>query len=355
VRQASCLQSVVTSRTTPANSAVSAGDPTESSDLEPRFVYLRRSPSNGARPMKNKWLRCIIAVTGLAGVAGGQQRHVIVRPDYPYVPAFISTTNSPGHTQLFVFPLRGGPSIIPVRTAGAPFAYSPDGKALYGECTPDPDDNTKFAMCRIDLKTGIATPLAGSIGLYGLNIAVSPHEDCMLVAGVLRRDKDVRGLFELTLASGKIRTILLQGEPSIRSAWSHLSIAPNAKRAAASHNGRLEVIDLVQSQVELLDAGSYIAAWSPDGKWLAALENLENGRTILMDATTLQRRRTLGPSELGWSPDSHYLLGMKSCDEYYGTLEAINIETGERTTIKSSACQVNQATTGWVSRDIAEK
>jgi len=305
--------------------------------------------------MKDKRLRCIIALLGLADLAGGQQRDVIVRPDYPYIPAFISTTSSPGHTQLFVFPLRGGPSKIPVQTASGPFAYSPDGKALYGECTPDPDDNTKFAMCRIDLKTGIATPLAGSIGLYGLNIAVSPHEDCILVAGVLRREKDLRGLFELTLPSGTIRIILLQGEPSIRSAWSHLSIAPDAKRAAASHDGRLEVIDLVQSRVELLDAAFYIAAWSPDGKWLAALENRESGRTILMDATTLQRRRMLGPSELDWSPDSHYLLGLKSCDSDYGTIEVIDVETGDRMAVDSSKCQINQATAGWVSSDIAGK
>jgi len=302
--------------------------------------------------MKNKCLWCIIAVTGLTDVASGQQRQVIVRPDYPYVPAFISTTNSPGHTRLFVFPLRGESSIIPVRTASAPFAYSPDGKALYGECTPDPDDNTKVALCRIELKTGIATPLPDSIGLYALNLAISPYEDRILVSGLLRRDKDIRGLFELTLTTGKIRVILLQSEPSIRSAWSHLSIGPDAKRAAASHNGRLEVIDLVQSQVKLLDAGFYIAAWSPDGKWLAALENGENGGTILMDAATLQRRRTLGPSELRWSPDSRYLLGVKSCDSDYGTLEMIDVETGDRLAVESSKCQINQATAGWVSSDL---
>ena len=75
-----------------------------------------------------------------------------------------------------------------------------------------------------------------------------------------------------------------------------------------------------------------------------------------MDAKNLARRRILGHSELNWSPDSLYLLGMKQydrCGPYYGTLEAINVQTGERTTIKSSECQVNQATTGWVSSDIS--
>jgi WD40 repeat protein len=305
--------------------------------------------------MKNICLRRIIVVAALAAVASAQQRHDILRLDYPYVPAFISTTASFGHTQLFVFPLHRQLSKIPVRTASGPFAYSPDGKALYGQCSPDSNDYTRIALCRIDLKTGIATPLPGSIGVYAGHFAVSPHEDCILISGLLRRDTDTRGLFELSLPGGKLRTLFMQDERLTHSGWINISIAPDAKRAAASHNGRLEVIDLVQSQVELLDARFYIGSWSPDGKWLAALEDRENGRTILMDAATLQRRRMLGPSELDWSPDSRYLLGVKSCDADYGTLEVIDVETGNRIAVESSKCQINQPTTGWVTRDLAER
>lgn len=118
----------------------------------------------------------------------------------------------------------------------------------------------------------------------------------------------------------------------------------------------MELIDIVHGTAEPLGENLFVAAWSPDGKWLAAVERGERGRTILMDAKNLSQRRILGNSELDWSPDSHYLLGMKQqdrCGPYSGTLEAIDIETGRRTTVESSRCQVNQATTGWVSGEIA--
>ena len=137
-----------------------------------------------------------------------------------------------------------------------------------------------------------------------------------------------------------------------------LSLSPDNERAVATHNGRVELIDIVHSTAEPLGDELFTAAWSPDGKWLAAVEKGEHGRTILMDARNLKRQRILPPSELDWSPDSHYLLGMKQhdrCGPYYGTLEAIDIETGVRTTIESSECQVNQATTGWVSSEISER
>jgi WD40 repeat protein len=296
----------------------------------------------------------LLAVFGWASMRG-QHDDLSAHKAHAYNAAFIDTISRPGHTQLAVFPFNGEPFLVPIRTASGPFAYSPDGTALYGQCSLDSDYRTKIALCRIDIKTGLTTPLPGSTGLYARDIAVAFHEDIVLVSGVLRRDKTTRGVFELSIPSGKIRTILLQDGRSTHSAWIHLSVAPDGKRAVASHDGRVDVIDLVQGKAEPLDGGLFIAAWSPDGKWLAAVENGEEGRTILMDATTLQGRRTLGPSELGWSPDSRYLLGLKSCDPYYGTIEVIDIETGERTAIKSSKCQINQATTGWVSNDLAEK
>lgn len=137
-----------------------------------------------------------------------------------------------------------------------------------------------------------------------------------------------------------------------------LSLSPDGERAVARHNDRVELIDIAGGTAEPLREDFFIAAWSPDGKWLAALERGEKGHTILLDAKTLTPVRVLGPSELDWSPDSQYLLGMKQhdwCGPYSGTLETINIETGERTTIKSSKCHVNQATTGWVRADIWEK
>jgi len=266
--------------------------------------------------------------------------------DYPYRPALISTTNDPGHRELVVFPIRGKSFEIPIRFAAASI-FSPDGRALYGACTPyraqeKAGDPIKIAVCKVDLYTGITTPVPGMV-----------HDFARY--GTDRVPKDRGHMLGLTLPDAKPVIISL---PVDAYPWMYLSLSPDRERAAATHNGRVELIDIVHETTKPLEGEFFIAAWSPDGKWLAAVENGEEGRTILMDAATLTRRRVLGNSELVWSPDSRYLLGMKQhdkCGPDYGTLEAIEIETGKRTTIESSKCQINQAMTGWVSSDISAK
>jgi WD40 repeat protein len=232
--------------------------------------------------------------------------------------------------------------MIPVRTASGPFTYSPDGKALYGQCTPYPAEANKplaIALCKIDLKTGNTTPVAGTQHAFG--------------SDTYSRHRVFDRLFGLTFPGPELRTIRLQ-QPDMRP-WTHLSICPGGERAVGTHNGRVELIDTMHGTTKPLDGEFFIAAWSPDGKLLAALENGEKGRTVLMDATTLLRRRTLGPSDLDWSPDSRYLLGLKSCDSDYATLEIIDVETGARMAVESSKCQINQVTAGWVSTKLAER
>ena len=246
-----------------------------------------------------------------------------------------------------MFAQHGKAFKIPIRSAGG-VSFGPTGKTLYGACTPYAsigDAPLKIAVCKIDLKTGGTTPVPGSTALHGYHAsAVSNNEDRIVFLGHER-------LVEVTLPDGKNRSISLEGAD--KHLWTHLSLSPDGERAVAVRNGRLELIDVGRGITKPLGDEFLIAAWSPDGKWLAAVEKGERGRTILMDAKSLSRKRILGPSELGWSPDSRYLLGFKSCDAYNGTLEVIDIETGERAPVKSSECQVNQATTGWVRSDIA--
>jgi Tol biopolymer transport system component len=124
----------------------------------------------------------------------------------------------------------------------------------------------------------------------------------------------------------------------------------------ATHNHHLELIDLVSGVAKPFGEGLLMGAWSPDGRWLAALESDGRGRTILMDAHDYARRRIVGSSDLEWSPDSRYLLGWKEhdlCGPDFGTLQMIDIETGRATAIESSKCKVNQSTIGWLSADIA--
>jgi len=303
--------------------------------------------------MKRIQVPLIIAGIGLAAVGRGQRNDLAVSTDYTYSAAFISST-APGHTELVIFPLRGKAVKIPIRSAGGPFAYGPDGKTLYGQCTPDPagsGDPVKIALCKIDLKTVTKTAVSGSAGLYARDLAISNQGDRIFVSGY-RRDGDKWGLFEIAIPGGALRQVLQQSDKSPKSSWGHLSISPDGGRVVATRNGRVELIDTADRTTRPLGDELFIAAWSPDGKWLAAAEKGEQGRTILMDAKTLTRQRTLGPSELDWSPDSRYLLGFKPCGPDFGTLEVIDVESGERTMIESSKCQVNQATTGWVSSEV---
>lgn len=298
--------------------------------------------------MKKVRLSHVIATLAFLAEGHGQHKALSLPDGYSYSAAFISTVSArPGHTELVVFPPHGAAFKIPIRSAGVPLTFSPDGKALYGPCTPilgdpvSPDEPVKIAWCKIDLKTGGTTPLPDTVQNF------VPHRGGRIPSTGITR------LLGLTPPDGKPTEISL---PADARPWMDLSLSPDNERAVATHNSRVELIDIVHSTVEPLGDELFMAAWSPDGKWLAAVEKGEHGRTILMDAKSLARRRILGPSELSWSPDSHYLLGMKQhnrCGPYYGTLEAIDVETGGRVTFISSECKVNQATIGWVSSDIS--
>ena len=85
---------------------------------------------------------------------------------------------------------------------------------------------------------------------------------------------------------------------------------------------------------------------------------------VLIDTTSFSRRRTLGSAGAlapAWSPDARYLLLWKYCLFRCGfsldldppaTLETLDLQTGKRKTIRNSRCQINNASTGWVSKEI---
>jgi WD40 repeat protein len=292
--------------------------------------------------MKKRWLQ-LAAAFGFAITGYGQLRGRKLPSDYPYCPAVISTNDGP-HRELTVFPLRGKPFRIPLRSVSA-VTFSPDGRALYGSCTPDRDqekdgDAIRIAVCKVDLYTGNTTPTPGTVqDLHGS--LSSSH---------------ISRVFALTLPDGIPTVISLpaDGQP-----WLYISLSPDGQRAVAVHNRRVQLVDIVRGTNKPLGDKWFIAAWSPDGKWLACVENGEQGRTVLMNAATLAIEHVLGNSELDWSPDSHYLLGIKRHDGCRsiegGTFEAIDISNGSRTTIGSSGCQVDGANTGWVRCDISAR
>src|SRR5271170_1051053 len=96
------------------------------------------------------------------------------------------------------------------------------------------------------------------------------------------------------------------------------------------------------------------AVWSPDGKRIAAAVG-ERGRIVIIDAADPTRRRKLGKEDgpLVWSPDSRYLLQLRSqfscIPTVFGeSLEIIDTFTGERSLVKSSHCQIIRGATAWL-------
>src|SRR5260370_32590685 len=109
-------------------------------------------------------------------------------------------------------------------------------------------------------RRGSTTPVPGSTALHGhYASAVSNNGDRMVSLGPGH-------LVELTLPDGKIRTISLQGAD--KHPWRHLSLSPVGERAVATRNGRVELIDVGRGITAPLGDEFFIAAWSPDGKWL---------------------------------------------------------------------------------------
>jgi hypothetical protein len=122
------------------------------------------------------------------------------------------------------------------------------------------------------------------------------------------------------------------------------------------------LIDLARGATKSLgDLGR--ATWSPDGKWIAAIE-WKRKRLILLDANDFSHRRDLGSTvSAAWSPDSRYLLTWKwhflKCGigidvEPPASLEVLEVASGKRSLIRSSQCQLIAGPIGWFASDIGK-
>lgn len=250
--------------------------------------------------------------------------------------------------KLHVFPLEGQAFTLALPFQLGTFAVSPDGTALYAPRFFNPSGyNT--GLYKIEFGPTRAKALSGSEGLISINGIAASSTKVVVSAGYLTNGLVSRcGLYELMLSSGDVRQILSNPDCKYVSSWYSISLSPDSRKIVAVRKHRLELIDTETSEVQLLGDGFNYTAWSPDGHWIAA----DNGaHTILFDATTLKKRKTLPPSEVIWSPDSHSILASRShlrCGPDFGTLELIDIESGKTTTIRSSVCQISMLVFGWI-------
>lgn len=251
---------------------------------------------------------------------------------------------------LHVFPADGPPFTLALPFQLGKVAVSPDGKVLYGARFFDPS-GPNTGLYRIELGPIRATRLAGSIGLASVyGIAASSTK--VVVSGGYLTSGFVSecGLYELILASGRVHKILSNSDCKYVSSWTSISLSPDSRKIVAVRKHRLELIDTDTQIVQSLGEGFYDTAWSPDGRWIAALG--DNGdHTVLIDPATLEKRRTLPPSEVIWSPDSRSILASRlhgRCPSDFGTVELIDIESGKRSIIRSSTCQISMLVFGWI-------
>jgi WD40 repeat protein len=230
----------------------------------------------------------------------------------------------------------------------------------------DPKSNRSSGvpqLQKIEFNPTRVSPVAGSIRLGVIHsLAVSRLQDKIVVSLGYPYFGDVGcGIFEISLQDGKVKKVVENSDcpPGLHnylSAWLTISLSPDGQKAVAIRKHRLELIDLKAVRVTVLGSGYQKAAWSPDGKWIAALEySAQEWKTVLIDASSFVKRRTLPNSDVEWSPDSRYLLAWQKdgrCEYNFGTLEALDVESGRMLTFDSSWCRVNEATTGWVSGGI---
>jgi hypothetical protein len=269
---------------------------------------------------------------------------------FPYSVAFVDY-----RAQLEVFPTAAKEFSISLPIALSRITYAPDGRSLYG-FSPPRKQSTSAGLLRVQLNPIQVTsiPETAEFGMVN-DVAVSARQDRFVFsARRMAESSPACGIFELDLRSGMVRKIVGNSTCEYPLSWVRLSLSPDTKRLVAFRKPRLELIDMEQGAIRSLGEEYIAGAWSPDGKWLAVLERGGNNRTVLLDALSLTRKRVFGTSNVQWSPDSRFLLGVRSeqCTPELASLVVIDVQNGKETILEGSHCKIDLNTTGWVNSDV---
>jgi hypothetical protein len=281
---------------------------------------------------------------------------------YRYVPAAYDVTDR----NLIVFPLDGRreTKVLLPRALGG-YALSPDGRAIYGTAGGIHDLtglNVAPGIFRIELTSMRVSDVPASGDFRFLSsLAISSRQEEAVIAGKYwNGGRVVCGVFTLDLLERKVRQIIDNGDCDDALAWTDISVSPDLQYAVAIRDHSLELIDLTNGGLRKLGDGFMKAAWSPDGKSIAAAKySLLQANIVLFDGKTFAARRTLASSmvlTVLWSPDSRFLLARRSvagCGPDAFTYEVFEAETGKVSLVQSSKCKVwNNNDVGWLDRAI---
>jgi WD40 repeat protein len=264
-----------------------------------------------------------------------------------------------------------GTDAIPVALPflmGGTRVYGPGGKSFYGQRFYAQPMELGSCLYKIEFNPMRTTAVSCIPGLDFQSAAVSAAEDRLVFSGRYGQAGNwTCGVFEVSLPGVDVRPIFTVECPVSHLPWESLSLSPDGKRAVAIYSKGLArprpfvpnsivVIELDSGRTKSLGAPYEKAAWSPDGRFISAIESGGEYRTQLFDAATFAKLKTLPNSEAQWSPDSKYLLRVKPCASGEdGTFEALSVENGVAMPIKSSKCMVYNISTGWVSDSILSR
>ena len=318
--------------------------------------------------MKTRRLLFATATVGLTVSLTGQN-HVAA---YPYEVANVVPGNDAD--VLKIFPSDGSAITFALPFRFGHTMFGPDGKSLYVTSAPGHGGVRHEApgLLKIEFNPIRANPVPGSQQFLMKSFAISVHQDKLVISGS-RRDGPSRtcGVFEVSMPAGSVKQVLAY-DCSYMWAWDRLSLSSDGEMAIASVGSNTtrdlhwELIDLVRGTTKPLAGDFRVGVWSPNGKWIATLGNKDRNSLSLMDAQSLSRRRVFGNTASirpEWSPDSRYLLlwkyhpfrcGIGIDVEPPATLETLDIESGKRSIVHSSQCQVLFGSTGWVNHDLAK-
>jgi len=267
-----------------------------------------------------------------------------------------------------VFPPGGKAFDISLPLITQWFAYGQGGRSVYATAFKETGPRSfrdQRGLFKIELDPVRVTTIPGLDAFYSIGpFAVSQGED-LVVFGGAKGDYPAGscGVYEVGLPAGDIRTTIETSDCRAGSPWRVLSLSPNGTEALISADRRLALLDLSQGSIIKLEGQLSRGSFSPDGKWIAALQLGDPkapSKTILIDRNDLTKRRDLGgveDSEVVWSPDSKFLLHAvyrPACPSQNPlALEILEVQTGNRSLIKDSICNCGSSRQiGWIRSDV---
>ena len=141
-----------------------------------------------------------------------------------------------------------------------------DANSVYGSGVPTEEHppgliHIEFNPIRISVIQGTA-----ELGIF--SIASPLSREPIVVSG---KYEGACGLFVIDRL-GQVRMAAQNSSCDYVGSWVRISLSPDGNRVVGYRKPRLEIIDLINGAVRSLGDDFIAAAWSPDGKWLAAVQ-----------------------------------------------------------------------------------